>query len=73
MPVVERIQRSARSFRLSSTEGLPPEFLETIASQFAVKPVKKGMHPLLILMMGAAGVILLLAIAGVATVVLGGS
>jgi hypothetical protein len=73
MPVLEQNPAQRSLLPPELTEGLPPEFLETIASQFTVKPVKKGMHPLFILMMGAAGVILLLAIAGVATVVLGGS
>jgi hypothetical protein len=71
VPVVEPTRAPISHLPPELTEGLPPEFLETIAPQFAVKPVKKGMHPLFILMMGIVGVILLLAVAGMATFVLG--
>jgi hypothetical protein len=55
------------------TQGLPQEFLDSIAPQFDVKPVKKGMNPMLILTMGGIGMVLLLAIAGLATFLLSGS
>jgi hypothetical protein len=73
VPVVEPHRAPISHLPAELTEGLPPEFLETIAPQFAVKPVKKGMHPLFVLMMGVVGLILLLAVAGVATFVLGGN
>jgi hypothetical protein len=72
MPVAEPNQTQRSLLPPELTEGLPPEFLEAIAPQFAVKPVKKGIHPLFILMMGVVGVILLLAIAGMATFVISG-
>lgn len=49
------------------THGLPQEFLDSIAPQFAIKPVKKSMNPIFVLLMGAAGVLLLLVVAGLAT------
>ena len=55
------------------TQGLPQEFLDAIAPQFNVKPVKKGMNPLFVLIIGGGGVVLLLAIAGLATFMLSGS
>ena len=54
------------------TQGLPPEFLQSIAPQFAVTPAKKGMNPVFVLVMGAAGLLLLLAAAGFATVLMSG-
>jgi hypothetical protein len=73
MPVAEPAQTPRSFLPPELTEGLPPEFLETIAPQFAIKPVKKGMHPLFIMAMGVVGVILLIAIAGMATFLIGGS
>jgi hypothetical protein len=54
------------------TQGLPQEFLDAIAPQFQAKPVKKGMNPMLVLAMGGAGMLLLLAAAGLATLLLSG-
>jgi hypothetical protein len=53
-------------------QGLPQEFLDAIAPQFQVKPIKKGMNPMLVLAMGGAGMLLLLAAVGLATLLLSG-
>ena len=55
------------------TQGLPPEFLETIAPQFeAVKP-KRGIHPMFVLIIGGVVVVFLLLVAALGTMLLTGS
>ena len=51
----------------SSSEGLPEEFIDAIAPQFEVKPVKKGVPPMLVLIVGLVGIAFLLAVARMAT------
>ena len=48
-------------------EGLPQEFIDAIAPQFEVKPVKKGVPPMLVLIVGLVGIAFLLAVARMAT------
>ena len=55
------------------TKGLPQEFLDSIAPQFEVTPVKKGMNPMFVLCFGGVGIVVLLALAGLATLVLSGN
>ncbi|MDQ2683741.1 MAG: hypothetical protein M3Y37_09470, partial [Chloroflexota bacterium] len=55
------------------THGLPPEFIQMIAPQFEQKPVRKRINPMIIIGLGAIGMILLLLIAAMATIVLQGS
>jgi hypothetical protein len=55
------------------TAGLPPEFLEIIAPQFAVANPKKGMNPIFVLIIGGFGVVFLLLAAALATMILTGS
>lgn len=55
------------------TQGLPPEFLQALAPQFEAKPVKKGMNPMFILLLGGLGVVLLLLIATMLTFFASGS
>ena len=72
-PILEQPGASRTMLPPELTEGLPQEFLDAIAPQFQVKPVKKGVNPLFVLAMGGAGLLLLLAAAGLATILLTGN
>jgi hypothetical protein len=55
------------------TEGLPQELIDLIAPQFEVKPVKKGVPPLLVMIVGFVGIAFLLALARMVTLVVTGN
>jgi len=54
-------------------EGLPQEFIDAIAPQFEVKPIKKGVPPMLVLIVGLVGIAFLLAVARMATLLITGN
>jgi hypothetical protein len=55
------------------TEGLPQELIDLIAPQFEVKPVKKGVPPLLVMIVGFVGIAFLLALARMVTLLITGN
>jgi len=55
------------------TEGLPQELIDLIAPQFEVKPVKKGVPPLLVMIVGFVGIAFLLALARMVTLLVTGN
>ena len=55
------------------TEGLPQELIDLIAPQFEVKPVKKGVPPLLVMIVGIVAIAFLLALARMVTLLITGN
>ena len=55
------------------TEGLPQELIDLIAPQFEVKPVKKGVPPMLVMIVGFVGIAFLLALVRMVTLLVTGN
>jgi hypothetical protein len=55
------------------TEGLPQELIDLIAPQFEVKPVKKGVPPMFVMIVGFVGIAFLLALVRMVTLLVTGN